>query len=134
MYQKCMKSYIFSQISNYFKKILSRYQFGFRKGHSTQQCLLVMIGKQRQSLRKREHYGAPLTDLLILSHDLLIEKLHAYGFDMPALRLLHNYLTNRRERLKINRTSRLGKRYYLAYYHIIGPFLFNIFYVISFLS
>ena len=39
IYEKC----IFSQISDYFKKVLSRYQFGFCKGYSTQQCLLVMI-------------------------------------------------------------------------------------------
>ena len=36
IYEKC----IFSQISNYFEKILSRYQLGFRKGYSTQQYLL----------------------------------------------------------------------------------------------
>ena len=33
IHEKC----IFSQISNYFEKILSRYQFGFRKGCGTQQ-------------------------------------------------------------------------------------------------
>ena len=31
IYEKC----IFSQISNYFENVLSRYQFGFRKGYST---------------------------------------------------------------------------------------------------
>ena len=73
---------------------MSRYQFGFRKGHSIQQCLLVMIEKLRQSLDKGGHYGALLTDLSkafnCLSHDLLIGKLHVYAFDIPALRLLHN--------------------------------------------
>ena len=99
---------IFFQISNYFEKILSRYQFGFRKGHSIQQCLLVMIEKWRQSLDKGGHYGALLTDLSkafdYLSHDLLIAKSHAYGFDIPALRLLHNYLTNRNQGVKIDST------------------------------
>ena len=32
-----------SQISSYFDNILSKYQFGFRQGHSSQQCLLVLI-------------------------------------------------------------------------------------------
>ena len=59
IYEKC----IFSQILNYFEKILSKYQFGFRKGHSTQQFLLVMIEQWRQSLDKGGHYGTPLTDL-----------------------------------------------------------------------
>ena len=30
-----------------------------------------------------------------LNHDLLIAKLHAYGFDMKTLKLLHSYLTKR---------------------------------------
>ena len=38
------------------KKILSRYQFGFRKGCSTQQYLLVMIEKWRQSFDKGGYY------------------------------------------------------------------------------
>ena len=31
-------------------------------------------------------------------------KLHAYGFDISFLCLLHNYLTNRKQRVKIDRT------------------------------
>ena len=57
-----------------------------------------MIEKWRQSLDKGGHYEAPLTDFSktfdCLSHDLLIAKLYAYGFDIPTLRLLHNNLTN----------------------------------------
>ena len=59
-----------------------------------------MIEKWRQSLDRGEHYGALLTD----SSDLLIVKLYAHGFDIPALRLLHNYLTNRKKRVKIDST------------------------------
>ena len=67
-----------------------------------------MIEKWRQSLDKRGHYGALLTDLSkafdCLSHDLLIAKLHAYGLDIQALRLLHNYLTDRKQCVKIDST------------------------------
>ena len=66
----------------------------------TQQCLLIIIEKCRQSLEKGGHYVAILTDLSkafhFLSRDLLTAKLHAYGFDISALRSLHNYLTNRK--------------------------------------
>ena len=70
------------------------------KGYGTQQCLLVIIEKCRQNVNKGGHYGALLTELLTLlskvfdclSHDLLMVKLRAYGFDIPVLRLFHNYL------------------------------------------
>ena len=34
-----------SQIRAYFDNILSKYQFGFRQGYSSQQCLLALIEK-----------------------------------------------------------------------------------------
>ena len=33
---------------------------------------------------------------------MLTAKLNAYGFDLPALRLIHDYLTNRKQRTKID--------------------------------
>ena len=67
-----------------------------------------MIEKRRQSLDKGGHYWALLIDLSkafdCLSRNLLITKLHAYVFDIPALRLLHNYLTNRKQPVKLDCT------------------------------
>ena len=37
-----------------------------------------------------------------LPHDLIIAKLHAYGFDKASLRLMHSYLTGRYQRVKID--------------------------------
>ena len=39
-----------------------------------------------------------------LNHDLLIAKLHAYGFSYSALSLIKSYLANRWQRTKINTT------------------------------
>ena len=51
-------------------------------------------------------FGALLTDLSkafdCLNHDFLIAKLNAYGFSLPALRLIHDYLLNRKQRTRIN--------------------------------
>ena len=41
-----------------------------------------------------------------LSHELLIAKLHAYGFNLPTLKLIQSYLSNRKQRTKINATYR----------------------------
>ena len=43
--------------------------------------------------------GAIITDLSkafdTINHELLIAKLHAYGFEKSALRLINSYLNNR---------------------------------------
>ena len=39
-----------------------------------------------------------------INYDLLIAKLHAYGFGKNALDLVYSYLKNRKQRVKINTT------------------------------
>ena len=41
---------MFDQLKDHFDKLLSIYQCGFRKGFSTQHCLLAMIEKLRTSI------------------------------------------------------------------------------------
>ena len=57
---------------------------GFRKGHSTEHCLLFMLDRLKKALDKGLSTGILLTDLSkafdSISHDLLIAKLNAYGF------------------------------------------------------
>ena len=68
-----------------------KYQTGFRKGFNAQTCLVAMPKKFRKCLDDGGEYTALLTDLSkafdCLPHDLLIAKLHAYGFDTPSLKL-----------------------------------------------
>ena len=51
-----------------------------------------------------------------INHDLLIAKLNAYGFTKNSLRLLKIYLSNRRQRTKID-TSFSGWRELLLGVH-----------------
>ena len=46
---KMYERWLFTQMNKHFGSILSKYQFGFRKGYSAQQCLLTMIEKWRAS-------------------------------------------------------------------------------------
>ena len=90
-----------------------------RKGYSTQQCLIAMLEKWRSAVDNKKTFGVLLTDLSkafdCLSHELLLAKLHAYGFSIPALRLVYSYLKNKKQRTKINsaynnKINRLHKR------------------------
>ena len=38
-----------------------------------------------------------------LNHDLLIAKLRAYGFETDALRYMKSYLTNKKQRVRVNK-------------------------------
>ena len=50
---------------------------------------------RRKQLTHKKVFGALLTDLSkaydCLPHDLIIAKLSAYGFSLPALNLIQNY-------------------------------------------
>ena len=79
---------------------MSKQQCGFRKGYSTQQCLLALLEKWKRAVDSGQMFGALLTDLSkafdCLDHELLTAKLNAYGFSLPALKLVHDYLSNRK--------------------------------------
>ena len=75
---------MFRQMSAYFDEIFSKYQYGFRKGHSTQQWLLVLLKKWKPAVDKDKVFGTLPADLSktfhCLNHECLIAKLNAYGF------------------------------------------------------
>ena len=124
---------MYQQFSKLVEPLLSKYQCGFRKGYTTQYCLLAMLEKWKSSVDKGGSFGVLLTNLSkafdFLSHELLIAKLHRYGFSLNALRLVHSYLTNRKQRTKINNkySSREEILFGVLQGSILGPHLFNIF-------
>ena len=65
-----------------------------------------MIKQWKLSLDNSGYAGGILIDLSkafgTINHQLLIAKLHAYGFNVEALELILNYLSNRWQRTKIN--------------------------------
>ena len=102
---KVFERLLYRQMYSFTKSLLSINQCGFRKGFSAQHCLITMLEKWRTSVDNKLIAGILLTDLSkafdCLIHELLIAKLHAYGFDYNAL-LIHNYLSNRNQKVKVN--------------------------------
>ena len=65
-----------------------------------------MTEKWKKSVDKGKTSATLLTDLSkafdCLTHNLIIAKLNAYGFSLSAARLMKSYLSNRKQRTKIN--------------------------------
>ena len=72
------KMYVDQMYEN-FDQIFSKHQCSFPQGYNTQQCLLVMVEKWKETLDKGVLGGLLLTDLSktfgCIKHDLLIAKL-----------------------------------------------------------
>ena len=130
---KIFERIMFIQMSAFFENIFNKQQCGFRKGYNTQQCLLKMLEKWKPSVDEAKVFGALLTDLSkaldCLDHELLIAKVNAYGFSLPALRLINDYLSNRRQQTRIGNLFSDWFEVILGVPQgsILGPLLFNIF-------
>ena len=96
IYERCL----YDQIEVFFDSVLSKYQCRFRRGYNVQHCLITLIEKWKKSVDNGGAFGALFTDLSkafdCWSHELLIAKLDAYGFDKNALKLVNSYLTHRK--------------------------------------
>ena len=79
VFERC----IYKQLSAYFDAVLSKQQYGFRKGFNAQHGLLKLLEKWRQSVDQGLVFGVLLSDLSkafdCFSHELLAAKLSAYG-------------------------------------------------------
>ena len=80
-----------------------------------------MLKTCKEATDNNKAFTALSTDLSkafdCLSHNLLIAKFHAYGLDLAYLKILQDYLTNRKKRTKVDSfySSWEQKRYCQVY-------------------
>ena len=92
-----------------------------------------MSEKWKSTIDNRKTFDALLTDVSkafdCLSNDLSMAKLNAYGFSIDVLKLMQNYLSNHKQRTKINSdfSSWEENLFWIPYASILGPLLLKIF-------
>ena len=87
------------------KKVIYEYQFGFRKGHSTEQAILEITDNIKTSIDNNEITCGLFLDFSkafdTVNHQILLSKLYKYGMRGIQLAWFSDYFTNRYQYVKI---------------------------------
>lgn len=98
--------------------IINKYQFGFRKAHSTSHALINLYEATLDGLETKLKTGGIYLDISkafdTVSHDILLRKLEHYGIRENALLWFQSYLKDRTQYVEVNKcksepyTSNIG--------------------------
>ena len=106
-FSKVLEKLVYNQLYDFLDKhnILYRYQFGFRKGHSTEQAILEITDTIKQAMDKKLVTCGVFLDFSkafdTVNHEILLSKLYHYGIRGIPLDWFENYLDNRTQFVKI---------------------------------
>ena len=110
--------------------ILYKYQFGFRSGHSTNHALIEMTDHIKMAINNQELFCGIFIDLSkafdTVPHNLLLKKMHHYGFRGISNKLFSSYLSNRLQYVQIGKTKSQRKNVTCGVPQgsVLGPLLF----------
>ena len=108
-FSKVYERYLLNSLSNHIEKILSNFITAYRKTYNSSHVLIRLTENWKKHLDNKKIVGTVLMDLSkafdCIPHDLLIAKLHAYGFNKKALTFLYSYLKRRKQSVEINDTE-----------------------------
>ena len=134
IFSKILERVVHHQLYEYLEsnKLLSPYQFGFRKNHSTSSAVVHLTDTVRKSMDMGKLTGALFIDLRkafdTVDHECLTSKLPNYGIDNTELKWFQDYLSNRSQivSFKGERSSEENILFGVPQGSILGPLLFLI--------
>ena len=130
---KIFDTLIHSRISHYFDDIFHEHVFAHRKNNGTDTALLSLTEQWRKELDQHNIIGIVSMDLSkafdTLPHDLIKAKFKSYGADDKTTELIHDYLTNRRQRVRLGDHLSNWKEISagVSQGSVLGLLIFNIF-------
>ena len=123
---------MYKRLLNFINKynILYKYQFGFRKNHSTSMALMTIVDKISEALQNKQFVLGVFLDLSkafdTVDNEILCQKLQYYGIRGLANDWIKSYLSNRSQYVYYNNTSstKLSITCGVHQGSILGPLLF----------
>ena len=101
VFSKILERLIYNRLLSFINKhnILYKYQFGFRKGHSTNMALILLVDKIMSAVDNGDFVIGVFLDLSkafdTVNHQILLSKLYKYGVRGIAHNWFENYLLSR---------------------------------------
>ena len=134
-FSKIFEKLMYNIVNNFLYKneVIYKYQFGFRKIHSTQHAIITLVDRITSSLDSGDLVIGVFLDLKkafdTVDHHILIKKLFSYGIRGNTLKWFQSYLTDRSQFVTYDgiESKVLPIKYGVPQGSILGPLLFIIY-------